>query len=94
MADLARAGLVERTMGRGGGYRLAHPPAQISLMDIVTATDRSTPSHCILRGGPCAQPPESKCAVHDAFFAAKQALYDSLRSATLDQAAAILSARR
>lgn len=36
-AALRRAGLVTSTRGPGGGYRLARPADQISLLDIATA---------------------------------------------------------
>jgi Rrf2 family protein len=34
---LRRAGLVEARRGRRGGYRLARPPAEITLTDVLTA---------------------------------------------------------
>lgn len=36
---LARAGLVESNPGRGGGFRLARPPADISVLDVVNVVD-------------------------------------------------------
>ena len=36
---LARAGLVESTPGPRGGFRLTRPPAQITLMDVVSAIE-------------------------------------------------------
>jgi Rrf2 family protein len=39
---LTRAGLVESNPGRAGGVRLARPPHEISLLDVVRALD---PSH-------------------------------------------------
>jgi len=84
MADLVRARLVERKMGRHGGYRLAMPAGEISLLSIIEAVEgdgrRRT---CVLRGGPCGQPPEAPCSVHDSFFQAQQALFDALGSMTL-----------
>lgn len=36
---LRRAGLVDSVRGPGGGYRLARPPREISIADIMTAVD-------------------------------------------------------
>lgn len=38
---LRRAGLVESVRGPGGGYRLAMPPAEIRVVDILTAVDET-----------------------------------------------------
>jgi len=39
MSDLRRAGIVATRRGRVGGYRLARPPEQITLADIIRAVD-------------------------------------------------------
>ncbi|WP_439539441.1 SUF system Fe-S cluster assembly regulator [Sphingomonas sp.] len=39
VSHLSRAGLIESTRGTGGGFRLARPPAAISLADIVEAIE-------------------------------------------------------
>lgn len=49
LLQLKRGGLVASTRGAGGGYRLALPPSQISLLDIVTAME-GTPSPLSLQG--------------------------------------------
>lgn len=91
MADLVRAHLVVRSMGRRGGYKLAMPADQISLLSIVEAVEgdgrRRT---CVLRGGPCGEPSADPCPVHEYFFAAQQALFDSLGSVVLAAPAAHL----
>jgi Rrf2 family protein len=43
MQALMRAGIVDATTGRFGGYRLARPPSEISVLDIVQAIDGSDP---------------------------------------------------
>lgn len=82
MGDLVRAGLVANRLGRSGGYRLARPPARISLLDIVEAVEgdgrRRT---CVLRGDACR--PDGACDVHDAFFAAQESLFGSLAAVSL-----------
>ena len=39
MADLARAGLVDSTGGRRGGYRLGRPASEISLLEVIEALE-------------------------------------------------------
>jgi Rrf2 family transcriptional regulator, iron-sulfur cluster assembly transcription factor len=83
MGDLVRAGLVANRRGRLGGYRLALPAEEISLLAVVEAVEgdgrRTT---CVLRGGPCR--PNGPCDVHQAFFRAQEALFGTLASVSLD----------
>lgn len=83
MRDLVRAGLIEARTGRVGGYRLARDAAAISLMDVIKALEPEdeTP-RCVLRGIPCGS--DGRCAVHDAFSAARSAMTDRLAGATLE----------
>jgi len=39
LVDLKHAGLVRSLRGADGGYQLAHPPAEISLADIIRAVE-------------------------------------------------------
>lgn len=82
MGDLVRAGLVANRRGRHGGYRLARPATDISLLAIVEAVEgdgrRRT---CVLRGGPCRR--DGACDVHDAFFGAQEALFNALAAVSL-----------
>ena len=39
LQNLARRGLINSQLGRGGGYRLEKPADQITLLDVVEATD-------------------------------------------------------
>jgi Rrf2 family protein len=82
MRDLVAAGLVEATTGRAGGYRLARPAAEVSLLDVVEAAEGdSRRQTCVLRGGPCGL--DGHCDVHDAFFAAQDAMLHGLAGARL-----------
>ncbi len=90
MADLVRADLVVATTGRSGGYRLARPAVEISLLAVIRAAEHEHAVRtCILRGGPC--DPEGRCDVHDVFSDARDALLRSLGEATL---AGVAEARR
>lgn len=82
MADLVEAGLVVGRRGRTGGYRLARPAGAITLLDIIAAAEREPdPRKCILRGGPCGL--DGRCAVHDAFTGAREAMLERLGATTL-----------
>jgi len=82
MGDLSRAGLVEATTGRSGGYRLARAPSSISILDVVEAVEGDSRRRgCVLRGGPCGL--DGHCDVHDIFFAAQDAMLRTLSGAAL-----------
>lgn len=71
LGDLIRAGLVESVAGPGGGYTLARPPGEISLLDVVEAAEgpvRNT--KCLMRGGPCHW--DDACSVHAAWAEAQE----------------------
>jgi Rrf2 family protein len=54
MSDLVRAGVVEATTGRAGGYRLTRPASEISILDVVQAVEGDVRRRtCVLRGGSC-----------------------------------------
>lgn len=85
---LARAGIAEAKVGPGGGYRLAKPPEEISVLDVVQAAEgdlRSTT--CILRGGPCRW--EGVCAAHEFWARASDAFIESLAAASLRDVASV-----
>jgi Rrf2 family protein len=87
MTDLIRAGLVEATVGRRGGYRLTRPAASISLLEVVEAIEGDSRRRvCILRGGPCAL--DGVCDVHEVFAAAQGDVIERLRSASIADAVA------
>jgi Rrf2 family protein len=82
MRDLVRAGLVDGTVGRAGGYRIAKPSAEISLLDVVEAVEGDSRRRvCILRGGPCVL--EGVCDVHAVFAAAQDDVLQRLRATTV-----------
>jgi Rrf2 family protein len=82
MVDLVSAGLVVGRRGRTGGYRLARPPDEITLLDIIAAAEPEPDLRvCILRGGPCSI--DGRCAVHDAFSGARHAMLERLGATSL-----------
>jgi Rrf2 family protein len=84
MGDLVRAGLVANRLGRDGGYRLGREAEQVSLLEVIEAVEGSGRREtCVLRGGPCRGQPDGACDVHDAFYRAERAVFDTLSTVTL-----------
>ena len=86
---LSRAGILESVPGPAGGYRLARPPADVTVLDVVEAIDGSAPAFTcteIRRRGPAAVPAREyrlPCAIHAAMDRADAAWRAELRSTTL-----------
>ncbi len=82
---LSRAGILESVQGPGGGYRLARPAPEISVLDVVEAIDgRESAFQCteIRRRGPAARPAREyrvPCAIHAVMNDADEAWRASLR---------------
>jgi Rrf2 family protein len=81
LAALVRHEIASSVAGPRGGYGLARPAAEISLLDVVVAVDgEGNGKDCVLRGGACSL--DDRCAVHDSWTRAQQALLDHLGSTT------------
>ena len=78
MPGLVRAGIVERRLGRHGGYRLARPPASISMLEVIEAAETAPDRRptCVLRGERCN--PAAPCRVHPAIARASDAMRGAL----------------
>jgi Rrf2 family protein len=82
MGDLTRAGLVDAHPGRAGGYKLARPADEVTLLTVIEAVEGDPHRQiCVMRGTPCGQ--DGECGVHDVFYAAESAILERLSSATL-----------
>lgn len=87
MPILQRAGLVLARPGRNGGYTLARRADEVTLLDVVEATEGPLEAtECALRGGPCHW--EEVCALHWVWSASREAFAAQLRRATLARVAA------
>jgi len=89
VADLRRAGLVTATRGQSGGYQLARPADQISLVQAVRALDGpilempcGTPQDLEV----CSRPQD--CSVHEVFERLHDSLQGTLGATNLAQVAA------
>jgi Rrf2 family transcriptional regulator, iron-sulfur cluster assembly transcription factor len=82
LGDLVRRGIVRSRSGPNGGYQLARPAAEVSLLEVIEAAGGPVRSRiCVLRGVPCQG--EDACAVHEAWTEAQLAMIERLRSADL-----------
>ena len=81
LGALARAGLLRATAGRSGGYQLARPPSEITLLEVVEAVEGEvTLDRCVLRGGPCDW--ATVCPLHHEWGNAQRAVRTQLRKTT------------
>jgi Rrf2 family protein len=86
---MSRAGIVEAVAGPGGGYRLARPAADISMLDVVEAIDGVEPAfRCteIRRRGPArvaAREYRVPCSIHAVMDRADTAWRDELRAVSV-----------
>ncbi|HEX8544309.1 MAG TPA: Rrf2 family transcriptional regulator [Pseudomonas sp.] len=89
---LARAKLVVATEGVRGGFKLARPSDEITLLDIVTAIDgKKSIFECRDIRGRCAvfdgQPPawatEGTCGIHGAMLVAQKRMEEALAQQTI-----------
>jgi Rrf2 family protein len=88
MQALARAGVVTSVRGARGGYRLARPPSEVTMLDIRIAIEGPGPDfHCreIRRNGPCASRKTggAPCTIAAAFWAAETAYRTQLQTVTV-----------
>lgn len=81
LASLVDVGLVSSTAGPRGGYELTRSPGQVTLLEVIEATEGPLASTtCVLRGGPCRW--EGHCAVHEPWSRAQDAMRDELGDTT------------
>jgi Rrf2 family protein len=91
LQSLARAGILETVKGPKGGYRLARPADEITVLDVVEAIDGDDPAfRCteIRRRGPTAMPARAyphPCGIHRVFTRADEAWRAELRATTINE---------
>jgi Rrf2 family protein len=84
--DLSRAGLVRAVPGRKGGYRLARPPREMTLMDVMRVVERIPVSECcLLADGSCAQ--QDLCGIVAVIEEAHRAFFQVLSGETIESLA-------
>jgi Rrf2 family protein len=100
LRDLARAELVRARTGPRGGYALARPASEISVLQVVDALEGAlTPNRCSIAGMPCRWDPvcprlhpelgrEEVCILHQLWTATRSVLAEHLTRITLAEIAA------
>ena len=79
LASLVQHDLLTAMAGPSGGYCLARPPEEISLLEIVEAAEGPIGlDRCVLQGGPCSW--ENSCPVHIPWARAQEAMAEQLAS--------------
>ena len=81
LTGLSRGGLVIGSPGPGGGYRLARPPSEISLRDVVEVFEREIEGMCPYGPGWCGN--KTPCPLHNSLLAMRQIFEDYLTNTTL-----------
>ena len=87
LKPLVAAGWLASTPGPGGGYRLATPLDQISVLNVIEQVEGKTrDDRCVLRGTPC--PAQEQCVLHTSWVQARSALLAELDATSLEAALA------
>lgn len=83
MRDMGKAGLVEGTRGAQGGFRLAKPAGDISVLDIVEAAEGPVSVFpCVTKDSYC--PRRKVCPLCGVWVDAQRQMAEVLSSARLD----------
>ena len=90
---LVRAGVLQSTKGRGGGFELARAAHEITLMQVVEAIDGpQAHDKCVIGFARCSD--EMPCAQHDLYKPIRQRIKDYLNTTTAADLAASLRAKQ
>ncbi len=90
---LRMSGLVRSVRGASGGYILARPPGEITVLEVVEALEGVLdPVECVSNQGVCSK--EDICVARDVWVGVKNVLYQYLSSITLEDLAEKAASRR
>lgn len=83
LSSLRKAGLLKNIRGRGGGYVLARPAANITLRQIIEAVEGPlSPVECLENPSLCIR--SAVCPTRPVWMRLKQAMIEVLEATTLD----------
>ncbi|MCP3902219.1 MAG: Rrf2 family transcriptional regulator [Planctomycetes bacterium] len=84
LSQLAAAGLVTGQAGRGGGFRLARPPGEITLRNVFDLFERTAERtmFCPFGDGLCGS--DDPCPLHDRLIAVHAAMDEMLETTTFE----------
>lgn len=80
MGPLVYQEWIDSRPGRNGGYELTDRGRSASVLDVIEVQEGVPTSKCVLRFGPCN--PEQKCALHDPWMKARDAMLAELATAS------------
>ncbi len=82
MIMLSKQGFIESTQGKQGGYKIAKALTDISLLDIVNATEDYTKENmCFFGFQEC--PLQNHCSMHDKWGEVRDKTFEILKTTTL-----------
>lgn len=83
LQTLVRAGYLESVTGPGGGFALARPPEDISLLELMEVVDGHTRirEKCIMGQAECSD--DNPCPVHTTWKMCRAELLEAFRGTTL-----------
>jgi len=78
---LTKAGIIYSYRGVGGGYALARPPAEITLLDVMLAVEGPVQiNRCLIDPGFCSKKGPPHCSVHRALASIQETLIEQFKS--------------
>jgi len=80
--QFSKTGIVKSFRGTGGGFLLASPPEEITLLQVVEAVEGPIlPNRCVLKAGECER--DVSCTVHPVWHQVQQKVRGILSNITL-----------
>lgn len=93
LQDLARVGLLKSTKGPGGGFRLARPATEVSLLSVVEAIDGADRLRRCIAGQPeCTD--QAVCGMHHSWKVLRSRIIDYLGGTSIADVAKALGEKR
>jgi Rrf2 family transcriptional regulator, iron-sulfur cluster assembly transcription factor len=93
LQSLVRAGILRSVKGPRGGYGLARPPRDITLLMVRSAVDGTADLEaCAVGLGPCST--QMPCPLHDAFRPTREAIRRYLETTTLAHMSSAIARKR
>jgi Rrf2 family transcriptional regulator, iron-sulfur cluster assembly transcription factor len=93
LQDLARDGFLKSSKGPRGGFRLQHPPKEISMLKIVEAVDGAGRYERCIGGSPECND-RVACGMHESWMPLRSRIIDYLGGTSIADLAEALSEKR
>ena len=83
LQQLSRRGILESQKGKGGGFRLARAPGDITLIEIVTSLEEfERGTQCLIGNKECSA--EDPCPIHEEWKSVQDSYFGMLNRTTLE----------